>query len=55
MVEDDSAYFIQRAEAELKQAERAATPEVAQVHNVLAQAYLERLNPDMRASIEQGT
>lgn len=53
MVEDDSAYFIQRAEAELEQAKRAVTPKVAQVHNVLAQAYLERLQPEMRASIEQ--
>ena len=53
MTEDDSAYFVQRAEAELEQAKRATTPEVAQVHNVLAQAYLERLNPTLRASIKQ--
>lgn len=55
MVEDDSAYLIQRAEAELEQAKRATTAKVAQVHSALAQTYLERLNPDMRASIEQRT
>ena len=55
MSEDDSAYFTKRAEAELEQAQRAARPEVAQVHQQLAEAYLERLKPSTRGGIEQAT
>lgn len=53
MIEDDSAYFRKRAEAEREQALRAAQPEVAQIHHQLAQAYLERLKPDSAVGIEQ--
>lgn len=55
MIEDDSAYFAKRAEAELAQAKQAAVPEVAQVHQRLAEAYLERLAPGAHPAIEQGT
>ncbi|WP_242098153.1 hypothetical protein [Sphingomonas sp. CROZ-RG-20F-R02-07] len=55
MLEDDSTYFTRRAEAELEQAQRATKPEVVRVHFMLAEAYLERLQPDARASIEQRT
>jgi hypothetical protein len=55
MAEDDSAYLIRRAEAEMAQAKRAITPKVAQVHHQLAQGYLERLKPDARAKLEQRT
>ncbi len=54
MVEDDSAYLTRRAEEELEQAQRAIKPEVVHTHYQLAQAYLDRLNPDDRASFAQG-
>lgn len=53
MFEDDSAYYTRRAEVELEQAQRATRPEVVQVHYQLAEAYLERLKPDARASLGQ--
>ena len=55
MIEDDSAYFAKRAEAQLAQAKQAAIPEVAQVHQQLAEAYLGRLAPGAHPAIEQGT
>lgn len=55
MFEDDSTYYTRRAKAELEQAQRATRPEVVQVHYQLAEAYLERLKPDARASIEGRT
>lgn len=55
MLEDDSTYFTRRAEAELDQAQRATNPQVVRAHFMLAEAYLERLQPDARASIEQRT
>ena len=53
MFEDDNTYFTRRAEVELEQAQRATKPEVVRAHYQLAEAYLERLQPDARASIEQ--
>jgi hypothetical protein len=55
MFEDDSTYFAKRAEAELAQAKQAAVPEVAQVHQRLAEAYLERLKLEATPAIEQAT
>jgi hypothetical protein len=42
---DDDAYFYQRAEAELKQAQHATNPAAAAVHYQLAEAYLAKLPP----------
>ena len=53
MLEADTTYFTRRAEAELEQAQRATNPQVVRAHFLLAEAYLERLQPDARASIEQ--
>jgi len=53
MTEDDSTYFTKRAEAELEQAQRAARPRVAQVHQQLAEAYLVRMKAEVRPAIEQ--
>jgi hypothetical protein len=38
----EAAYFYQRAEAELVQAQRASHPKVAAAHHQLAEAYLDR-------------
>lgn len=55
MIEDDSAYFSKRAEAERERALHAAQPEVALVHQQLAEAYLDRLKSDARPDIDQAT
>ena len=55
MVQNDNAYFAKRAEAELEQAQRATEPKAAQVHQQLAQAYLERSKLDASVCIEKGT
>lgn len=55
MIEDDSVYFSKQAEAKLEQAQRAARAEVAQVHQQLDEAYLERLKLETRPSVEQMT
>ena len=52
MLEDDGTYFTRRAEAALDQAQRATKPEVVRPHFMLAEAHLERLQSDARASIE---
>lgn len=53
MLEDDSSYFTRRAEAELDQAQRATNPQVVRAHYMLAEAYLERIQPKARAESEQ--
>ena len=40
---DDVSYFHQRAEAELRMAERAAAPQAVKAHYELAAHYLERV------------
>ena len=55
MFEDDSSYYTRRAEAELDQAQRATNPKVVRAHFMLAEAYLERLQPGARSGIEQRT
>lgn len=55
MLENDSTYFKRRAQAELDRAQRATNPQAIRAHSILAEAYLERLQPDARASIEQRT
>ncbi|QQV77936.1 hypothetical protein H5J25_04075 [Sphingomonas aliaeris] len=55
MLEDDSSYFTRRAEAELDQAQRATDPKVVKAHFMLAESYLERLQPDARAGVGQRT
>lgn len=47
MTKDDHAYFTRRAEAELDQAQRATCPHAVRAHYQLAEAYLERLKPDL--------
>ena len=48
MASDDQAYFYQRAETELQQAQQATDPAIASVHYQLAEAYLAKL-PSGRA------
>lgn len=55
MLEDNSTYFGQRAEAELVQAQRAATLQFAQIHQELAKASRERLKSEPPPSMEQAT
>lgn len=40
---DDTTYFHQRAEAELKMAEKSQAPEAVKAHYELAEHYLERV------------
>jgi hypothetical protein len=47
--EHDSTYFTRRAESEFNQAQRATNPHVVRAHFMLAEAYLERLQPGVRA------
>ena len=42
---DDDAYFYQRAEAELAQAQHATNPAAAAAHHQLAKAYRAKLPP----------
>ena len=44
MAADDHAYFYQRAEAELEQAQQASDPAAASIHYQLADAYRAKLS-----------
>lgn len=46
MSNDDCAYFIARAEAELDLAQRADHPKAVEAHYLLAQSYLDRVYGD---------
>lgn len=46
MIENDRAYYRQRADTETHRAEAASSPEVVHIHYQLAKAYLERLAGD---------
>jgi hypothetical protein len=43
LADEDAAYFVQRAEAEIMLAQRAVHPKVVSVHYRMAEAYLDRV------------
>lgn len=47
MSNDDCAYFMARAEAELELAQRADHPKAVEAHYLLAQSYLDRVYGDI--------
>lgn len=47
MSDDDCAYFMARAEAELELAQRADHPKAVEAHYLLAQSYLDRVYGDI--------
>ena len=45
-MQDDRLYFYRRAEAEIRMAEKATTPQAVHAHYRLAERYLDRANGD---------
>jgi hypothetical protein len=56
MRNEDAAYFLRRAEAELRLAEQATNPEARKAHSMLAGLYLDRAHEspaDLQISAKQ--
>lgn len=54
MSNDDCAYFMARAEAELELAQRADHPKAVEAHYLLAQSYLDRVYGDISLADPDG-